>query len=112
VLDARKGEVYACLYRWDGVAMRREWDYLALSPDDLAGRLAEPVIGVGDGAPLVASPWITVARPLRRGAPAAAVAWLGLERLRRGEVVGATDLVPLYLRPSEAELKRRAVAVH
>ncbi|OGL15189.1 MAG: tRNA (adenosine(37)-N6)-threonylcarbamoyltransferase complex dimerization subunit type 1 TsaB, partial [Candidatus Rokubacteria bacterium RIFCSPLOWO2_12_FULL_69_21] len=28
VLDARKHEVYACSYRWDGAAMRREWDYL------------------------------------------------------------------------------------
>ena len=37
VLDARKGEVYASLYRWDGGAMRREWEYLALSPEELAG---------------------------------------------------------------------------
>ncbi|PYM04330.1 MAG: tRNA (adenosine(37)-N6)-threonylcarbamoyltransferase complex dimerization subunit type 1 TsaB, partial [Candidatus Rokuibacteriota bacterium] len=29
ILDARKGEVYASLYRWDGGAMRREWEYLA-----------------------------------------------------------------------------------
>lgn len=112
VLDARKGEVYASLYRWDGCAIRREWDYLALSPDALAARLHEPVVGVGDGAALVHSPWVTLARPVRRGPPAAVVAWLGAERLRAGDVVPAADLVPLYLRPSEAELKRRAVAVH
>ena len=112
VLDARKNEVYASLYRWDGLALRREWDYLALSPDALAARLHEPVIGVGDGAALVRSPWITPARPVRRGPPAAVVAWLGAERLRAGDTVPAAELVPLYLRPSEAELKRRAVAVH
>lgn len=112
VLDARKGEVYTSLYRWDGVAMRREWDYLALSPEAVAARLAEPVIGIGDGAALVPSPWLTLARPIRRGAPPATVGWLGCERLRRGETVAPSDLVPLYLRPSEAELKRRAVAVH
>src|SRR5204862_6267161 len=112
VLDARKGEVYASLYRWDGAAMRREWDYLALAPDALAERLTEPVIGVGDGAALVPSSWITLARPIRRGAPAALVGWLGHERLRRGETIAPAALVPLYLRPSEAELKRRAVAVH
>src|SRR2546428_679884 len=44
VLDARKGEVYASLYRWDGDGMRREWDYLAITPDDLSRRLDEPVI--------------------------------------------------------------------
>jgi tRNA threonylcarbamoyladenosine biosynthesis protein TsaB len=113
VLDARKNEVYASLYRWDGLAMQREWDHLALSPDALAARLHEPVIGVGDGAALIRSPWLTPAQPVRRGPPAAVVAWLGADRLRAGDVVPAAELVPLYLRPSEAELKhRRAVALH
>jgi len=112
VLAARTGEVYACLYRWDGLAMRREWEYLALSPDALAARLVEPVIGTGDGAALVASPWMAIAQPARRGPSAAVVGWLGHERLRRGDTVGPAELIPLYLRPSEAELKRRGVAVH
>lgn len=111
VLHARKGEVYASLYRWDGMTMRREWDYLALAPEALAARLTEPVIGVGDGAALVPSSWITLARPMRRGAPPAAVGWLGEERLHRGDTVGPAELLPAYLRPSEAELKRRAVTV-
>jgi hypothetical protein len=50
--------------------------------------------------------------PVRRGPSAAVVGWLGEERLRRGDTVGPADLVPLYLRPSEAELKRRVVALH
>ena len=112
ILDARRDEVYAALYRWDGVSMRREWDYVALSPAALAARLSEPVIGVGDGAARVSSPWLSLARPIRRGPAAAQVGWLASERLRRGDVVGAAEIVPLYLRPSEAELKRRAVAVH
>src|SRR5437773_831287 len=44
VLDARKGEVYASLYRWDGGAMRREWEYQALAPEALAARLGEAVV--------------------------------------------------------------------
>jgi hypothetical protein len=40
-----------------------------------------------------------------------AVGVLGLERLAAGQTVGAGDLVPIYLRPSEAELKRRAAAL-
>ena len=112
VLDARKSEVYASLYRWDGLAMRREWEYLALSPEALAARLGEPVLGIGDGAALITSPWMTLVEPVRRGPSAAVVGWLGHERLRRGETVDAAALVPLYLRPSEAELKRRGVAVH
>jgi tRNA threonylcarbamoyladenosine biosynthesis protein TsaB len=112
VIDSRKEEVFASLYRWDGVAMRREWDYLALSPRELADRLTEPVIGLGDGAPRIASPWMTIAQPSRRGPSAAAVGWLGHAALVRGEAASAVDLVPLYLRPSEAELKRRVAAVH
>ena len=33
-----------------------------------------------------------------------------VDRLRRGETVGAAALSPLYLRPSEAELRRRVLA--
>jgi tRNA threonylcarbamoyladenosine biosynthesis protein TsaB len=112
VLASRKDEVFACLYRFEDGVMRREWDYLALSPGALAARLDEPVLGVGDGVTLVDSPFMTLVHPARRGPVAAVVGWLGAERLRRGDTVAAADVLPLYLRPSEAELKRRAVAVH
>jgi tRNA threonylcarbamoyladenosine biosynthesis protein TsaB len=110
VLDARKGEVYASLYRWHGDAMRREWEYLALSPAALAERLTEPVIVAGDGAPVIRSPHARLLPPPRRLPSPACVGLLGLERLRRGETVVAAALAPLYLRPSEAELKRRVSA--
>src|SRR5256886_3654600 len=111
VLDARKGEVYASLYRWDGRAMRREWEYQALTPESLAARLGEPVILLGDAAPAIRSPHARPAPPSHRAPSPAWVALLGVERLRAGETVAPADLVPIYLRPSEAELKRRAVAV-
>src|SRR6058998_2629096 len=111
VLDARKREVYASLYRWDGLGMRRQWDYLAISPDDLARRLDEPVIVVGDGAHAIDSPWARRVEPPRRGPTPAVVGALGRTRLALGDTVAAADLVPIYLRPSEAELKRRGAAV-
>jgi tRNA threonylcarbamoyladenosine biosynthesis protein TsaB len=112
VLEARKGEVYASLYRWDGAAMQREWDYLALAPADLAARLTEPVIVLGDGATAVSSPLVRLVPPARRLPSPACVAQLGQDLLGRGAGRSPADLVPLYLRPSEAELKRRrAVAV-
>jgi len=43
---------------------------------------------------------------------AAAVGVVRLGRSHSGEVVSANELVPFYLRRSEAELKRRAVPVH
>jgi tRNA threonylcarbamoyladenosine biosynthesis protein TsaB len=111
VLDARKNEVYASLYRWEGTSMRRVWEYLALAPGELAARLREPSILLGEGAPLVRSPHARLAPPPARAPSPASVGALGLERLHRGETVAAAALVPLYLRPSEAELKRGAVAV-
>ena len=111
VLDARKGEVYASRYRWEADLMRREWEYLALAPEALAARLAEPTLVVGDGAEHILSPHARRLQAPRRLPSPASVGALGLERLRRGETVSAAALVPLYLRPSEAELKRRAVPV-
>jgi len=111
VLDARKREVYASLYRWDGLAMRREWDYLAIAPDDLARRLDEPVILLGDGADAIDSPFARRVRPPRRGPAPAVVGALGQARLALGDTVPVAELAPIYLRPSEAELKRRGAAV-
>jgi tRNA threonylcarbamoyladenosine biosynthesis protein TsaB len=112
VLDARKLEVYCSRYRWDGAGMRREWDYLALAPDELDARLTEPTIVLGDGARVVTARHARLAPPHRRTPSAAAVGVLGLARFREGQVVSAGELSPFYLRPPEAELKRRALTVH
>jgi tRNA threonylcarbamoyladenosine biosynthesis protein TsaB len=111
VLPARRDEVYACLYRWDGAAMRREWGYEALSPRELGERLREPVTLVGEGAAMIGSPLARPAPPWQGRPSACIVGHLGIRRLRAGDAVGADELVPLYVRPSQAELKRRAAAV-
>ena len=111
VLDARKREVYASLYQWDGAGMRRVWDYLAITPADLVRRLDEPVIVLGDGADHIRSAYARRVRPPRRGPAPACVGSLGHSRLAIGDTVAAADLVPIYLRPSEAELKRRGATV-
>ena len=111
VLDARKNEVYASLYRWDGRAMQREWDYLAVAPDELARRLSETVILLGAAARAIHAPHARLAPPTHPAPSPACVGSLGHARLCAGETVTPADLVPIYLRPSEAELKRRAVAV-
>jgi tRNA threonylcarbamoyladenosine biosynthesis protein TsaB len=111
VLDARKGEVYAGLYRWSGNQMRREWGPLALAPAELARRLVEPAILCGDGVAAVDCPLARLAPPARRLPSAACVGQVGLAMVRAGQVVGAAELEPVYLRPSEAELRRRHAPV-
>jgi tRNA threonylcarbamoyladenosine biosynthesis protein TsaB len=112
VLDARKGEVYLARYRWTGREMTRESDYLALPPRAAAARLNPPVIVLGDGLeacrpyfPPDATVW--EAPPAQRLPSAALVAQLGHARLETGAAVSADALVPIYLRPSEAELSAR-----
>ncbi len=113
ILDARKGEVYLSLYRWRDGGMAREWDYLALPPELAAARLDAPVILLGDGIE-ACRPWLDrlgaearVAPAAQRMPSAASVAGLGRAALSAGAGVGADSLAPLYLRPSEAELKAR-----
>src|SRR6266545_4638583 len=113
ILDARKGEVYLSLYRWRGDRMHRERDYLALPPALAAAELTAPVILLGDGIE-ACRPWlgrlgedVRIAPAAQRLPSASAVAELGHAVLSAGGGVGAEGLVPLYLRPSEAELKAR-----
>ena len=116
LLVARKGEVYCSLYRWQGNAMERQWDYLALAPDAAAARLDGPVIVLGDGV-VTCRPYLArlgdavmEAPPARRLPSPGVVAQLGHALLSAGKGMDADALVPLYLRPSEAELKARRSA--
>ncbi|HET7875010.1 MAG TPA: tRNA (adenosine(37)-N6)-threonylcarbamoyltransferase complex dimerization subunit type 1 TsaB [Methylomirabilota bacterium] len=113
ILDARKGEVYLSRYHWNGSAMERDWDYLALPPEAAARRLEPPVIVLGDGVP-ACRPYLDRHGPGIRTAPAAqslpspaVVGQLGHAMLEAGQGVSGDQLTPLYLRPSEAELKAR-----
>lgn len=116
LLDARKGEVYGSLYRWREREMTREWDYLALAPEEVAARLTAPVIVLGDGVPACRPYLARLGTGVREAPPArqlpspAMVAQLGHAMLAAGHGVAADDVTPMYLRPSEAELKARRSA--
>jgi tRNA threonylcarbamoyladenosine biosynthesis protein TsaB len=117
ILDAKKGEVYAALYRTDGGRLERLWEDRAIAPERLAATLAGevpgPVVFLGDGvapfAPLLRrllgdDAWLVP--PANRLPSAATVADLGQAALARGESADPAGLVPRYLRRSEAELVR------
>jgi tRNA threonylcarbamoyladenosine biosynthesis protein TsaB len=114
LLDARKGEVYLARYRWSERGMVRLSEYLALSPRAAVEQLEPPVILLGDGVaacrPFFAGADNTAVRvaPASHSLPSAAVVGqLGYSMLLAGSAVSADVLVPLYVRPSEAERRAR-----
>jgi len=113
ILDARKGELYTSFYRYgEGNELKRESDYLAIKPQDLIKRIRERVIFIGDGVRTHGDTLRKSLESLAIFAPhslnflhGSGVARLGLELLRKGEALDLATFTPLYVRPSEAEIK-------
>ena len=113
MIDARKSEVYTAFYRYEeGTFLRRQSEYEAIAPEGLVRKIKERTIFVGDGVK-------TYGDDLRKSLSSLAtfpssplhiprgsvVAKLGLELLRKGEYLDLTSFTPIYVRPSEAEIK-------
>ncbi len=112
VLDARKKEVYAALFRGDGQGqiqkISEDW---VVSPEDLCPRIPEKTVFLGNGMEmyrelfkeklgsraLFAPPELSLPR-------AANVARLSLPRFKDGLTLDLFSFIPTYLRRSEAEI--------
>jgi len=112
LLDARKGEVYAAVFRWHDGAIEQCGREQALSPRQLPGLVDGPVTFVGDGVDLYQRLLCDLFGERALLVPASnlppcggMVARMGWERLCAGEETSVASLEPLYVRPSEAELK-------
>ncbi|MEE8229409.1 MAG: tRNA (adenosine(37)-N6)-threonylcarbamoyltransferase complex dimerization subunit type 1 TsaB [candidate division NC10 bacterium] len=113
ILDARKKEVYCALFEYRGVELVCLMEESVLAPEDLVQRISQPTCFIGDGWRVYAAflrealGGLAIPPPTSRGASPAAVADLGRRRLLQGEKDPVEELVPRYIRLSEAELKRR-----
>jgi tRNA threonylcarbamoyladenosine biosynthesis protein TsaB len=99
VLDTKTGAVYLALYREDEHAESgwiREHGPAVLSPEEAAARIPADALVLGD-----VDSFGTAPQP--RAAPATEVALLALARHASGERTRIDQVVPLYLRKSEAE---------
>lgn len=108
ILDARKGEVYAALYR----VSEKVTDDMAVKPASLIEMIKEDTLFLGDGVSAYRNLLKEQLRELYHEAPlplqlpkASNVATLALKRLRNNDVNDPFALVPMYIRKSEAELK-------
>jgi tRNA threonylcarbamoyladenosine biosynthesis protein TsaB len=115
LLDARKGEIYTALYKnGAGGLLEQLTPYQVLSPSALiAGIPHQETVFLGDGVEVCRE--LIIERlaekaffaPLHLGfLRGTTVAELGRQRLARGERDDISSLVPIYVRPSDAEIKR------
>ncbi|NIQ38564.1 MAG: tRNA (adenosine(37)-N6)-threonylcarbamoyltransferase complex dimerization subunit type 1 TsaB [Proteobacteria bacterium] len=113
ILDARKNEVYAALFKADGShRLKRLTPDMVISPQDLVKQIHGKVAFLGDGVDVYGS---FLRRKLGRRASlvapelgyvhGAVVAHMGLRLMQRGKTLEIASLVPHYVRRSEAEIK-------
>jgi tRNA threonylcarbamoyladenosine biosynthesis protein TsaB len=111
-IDARRGEIYYALYRTVPGGVQRASEYEVGSAEDLATELearGEEALLCGDGVLAYAKIFrdverVELAGPAHAAPSLAALAELALGRYQREEFCGADDVLPLYLRKSDAEL--------
>jgi tRNA threonylcarbamoyladenosine biosynthesis protein TsaB len=114
VLDARKGQIYAALYACVGhMKWKRESEASAAEPRQWLKKIQRTCLFVGDGAliyrelirenlgslALFAPPYLNRVR-------ASVVAYIGMQQILDDEIVDVGNLVPHYIRRSDAEIKR------
>jgi tRNA threonylcarbamoyladenosine biosynthesis protein TsaB len=114
LLDARKGQIYTALYKnRRGELLEQLTPYQVLSPAALIEAIPpQETVFLGDGVEVCRE---LIAQRLGERALFAplhlsflrgtTVAELGLERIRQGQADDISSLVPIYVRPSDAELK-------
>lgn len=111
-IDARRHEIYYAIYRPVPGGLQRESDYTLGTPDDLAGELTargEEALLCGDGALRFADELGHLERAEHAGAGhtapgLAAMVELASARYEREEFAAPSEIVPLYLRRSDAEI--------
>ncbi|MCE9635137.1 MAG: tRNA (adenosine(37)-N6)-threonylcarbamoyltransferase complex dimerization subunit type 1 TsaB [Planctomycetes bacterium] len=109
ILDAKVKAVYLALYRNDGRAWVRYEGPELLPPEQAAARLPAHVRLVGDGVAPYAAAFAGRAADEHPGsADAVCVARIAMDRDDRGERDPIEQIVPLYLRRTEAEIRREA----
>ncbi len=112
VVDARKGEVYAALYRVVKDGLEKLTEELVVTLEHLASRITEDVTFIGDSGAKDAAALIG-----KRGHMVAvfetgtldlrgvSIAAIGAARFARGEIDPAALLEPLYIRTPDATFK-------
>ena len=111
MLDARKHQVYAGLYRWEGGVCTKVMPETTVRPDEFLQKIHEPTVFMGDGCIPYKDMISEILKsnalfaPLSRMSPSAsAVAEIAMEEIKGGFSSDPVGIVPYYIRKSEAEV--------
>ncbi|MCE5312438.1 MAG: tRNA (adenosine(37)-N6)-threonylcarbamoyltransferase complex dimerization subunit type 1 TsaB [Nitrospiraceae bacterium] len=112
LFDARRKEVYAGIYRWGAQGFEPAMPEKAQKIEDLLSAIDQPTVFIGEAADLCRDIIIgrlgslaLFAPPQKMSPSPANVGYLGIVSASRGELHEAADIMPRYLRKSEAEVK-------
>lgn len=108
VADARRGLVYAAPFKATESGLKRLGQDACMAPARLAGLIRPPAVLVGDGAALYAqellAPQVELAPPERAQTRPGVLALRAARGLAKGEGLGPGEILPSYVRPSDAEV--------
>jgi len=114
IVDAKRGEVYWSSYEFESGVQKRTADYLALTPQRLVEVISGRTLLIGSGVDAYrdfiignAKDRVVFMNPNPRFPSPSIIAVMGLERLRAGQAEAIESLEPIYIRPSDAETKKR-----
>ena len=114
VMNARRSQVYNALFKCEDGMLTRLCDDRALAISELDGELADRTESIylsGDGYEITEKGFkntkISHVPERQRYQSAYSVAQIALKKYEAGEYVDDVALVPIYLRPSQAERERQ-----
>lgn len=112
ILDARKKEIYCAVYSNQNGILERLTEYLVIPVQHLVEKIDQPTIFFGDGVNYFKEEIIENLKnlanfisPILGISSPRSVAEIGLRMIKNGKFNSIDDIIPLYLRRSEAELK-------
>jgi tRNA threonylcarbamoyladenosine biosynthesis protein TsaB len=115
MLDARKQEVYTASFNWESGCPHFVAEERVIKPENLLAEIAGETLFVGNGAMVYRSLIVRLMAGRAHFAPtflnlprAGAAAALALQAWQAGRTLSAAELMPSYLRLSEAELNWRS----
>jgi tRNA threonylcarbamoyladenosine biosynthesis protein TsaB len=111
MLDARKNEVYAAMYRFEGTTLVRVMAEAVISLSLLSDRMSGKTLFTGEASHLFREEIVNLFGDRALFAPvsailpsAATVAEIGLEMIKSGKQADVDSVTPMYIRRSEAEV--------